>query len=734
MSLLRELKRRNVFRVGAAYIVFAWLIIQVAETIFPLFGFGDGPARLVVILLAIGFIPALIFAWAFELTPQGLVREHEVDREHSITPKTGQKLDRTIMLVLGLALAYFAFDKFVLDPQRDVDIAEGATKAGVEQAREEARLGMFNDKSIAVLPFANRSEQKDDEYFTDGMHDELLTRLSRIAELTVISRTSVMRYRDTLRSIPDIAKELSVATVLEGGVQRLGKQVRINVQLIDAHTDEHLWAEIYDRELTTDNLFAIQSEISTAIADALQATLSPAEKSQMYALPTSSMEAYNHFLRGRQLMATRNKQNLEQARKEFTLATEIDSGFALAWVGVADVVHLLEGFGALDHDSYLDVHKQAVEKAVALNDQLGEAYLSLAVHYQDLDENEKAEAAFLKAIELNPNYVQAYHWYAISGLVSNEQMLQLLYKAAQLDPLSSIVQRNVASSLQAVGRIEEGRQVILSLLQRDPTFNSGYTLLGNFDADEGQLAQAIQWFRKALQLDPGAAYSLSGAGHALLALGDYEAVAVIQAEIDSQLGPDGWRSEDLKYWTYFAQSRWQESIDWGESLPEEEKGTPEFLWAMANLHLHAGEFEKALHYTLKREPGLADRERWQQDITDEGRYYCEYAGMMIEGGEEALGRDLLGLSIRTLESAISEDPESINTVEGAICYVLAGSMDKAMDMLERTMSQDFQIQWWYRWGKNPWWKRLEDNPRYVAMVEQIDSRLAEQRSLLEEMD
>ena len=435
MSLFSELKRRNVFRVGAAYIVVAWLIIQVAETIFPLFGFGDGPARLVVIMLAIGLVPVLIFSWAFEWTPQGFKRDSDVDLEHSVAPKTGKKLDSIIMVVLALALGYFAFDKFVLDPQRKVEIAESATEAGIEQAREEARLGMFNDKSIAVLPFANHSEQKEDEYFTNGMHDELLTRLSRIAALKVISRTSMMRYRDTLKSIPEIARELSVATILEGGVQRSGDQVRINVQLINAHTDEHLWAEIYDRELTADNLFAIQSEISTAIADALQATLSPAEESRIYDLPTANMAAYNHFLRGRQYMAWRKKLDLEQAHTEFAQATELDPEFALAWVGVADVVRLLNYQGAFDRNKYEEVHKQAVEKAVALNAQLGEAYTSLASHYEDLGEDDKAEAAYLKAIELNPNYVQAYMWYAISGLVSSEERLQLLLKAAQVDPL-----------------------------------------------------------------------------------------------------------------------------------------------------------------------------------------------------------------------------------------------------------------------------------------------------------
>ena len=734
MSLFEELKRRNVIRIAAAYIVAAWLVIQVAETLFPLFGYGDQPARIVVIVLSILFIPAVILAWAFELTPDGLKRDREVERSQSIAPKTGKRLDRIIMVVLAVALGFFAFDKFVVDPQRKVDIAESATVAGAEQAMEEARLGMFNDKSVAVLPFANRSEQKEDEYFTDGMHDELLTRLSRIAALKVISRTSVMRYRDTLMSIPDIAKELSVATILEGGVQRLGDQVRINVQLINAHTDEHLWAEIYDRKLTTDNLFAIQSEISTAIADALQATLSPTEKVQIYDLPTSSMDAYNHFLRGRQLMASRKYMDLTQAREEFVKATEIDPEFALAWVGVADVVDLLEDQSAIDITEYLKVHRQAVDKALAINDRLGETYASLAKSYLDEGEREKAESAFLKAIELNPNYVQAYHWYAVSGLVSTEESLQLLYKAAQIDPMSSIVQRNIASALGGLGRIEEGKAVIQSLLQRDPTNATAYGWLGHIAAESGELAEAIQTFRKALPLDPGNGGRLLELARIYLALGDFEAVADIRAEMDKHLGPGSDASESLKYETLVAQSKWQEGIDWLAGAPEDFKATDEFKMAVFKLHYFAGDFEKALYYRSQVQPFLAEREQWQQQSTDRGWYPCEAAGMMIAGGKEALGHDLLQLAIKNLEDPeITEDPKNA-PIAAAACYLLAGATDKSLNMLEHAMTSGIGVRWWYDWGKIPWWKRLEEHPRFIALFEQLESRLARQRALLTKAD
>ena len=280
MSLFNELKRRNVIRVGIAYVIGSWLLIQVTETIFPLFGFDDTPARIVVIVLAIGLIPALVFAWVFEMTPEGLKQEKDIDRSQSITPETGRKLNRTITVALVLALGYFAFDQFVLDPQRESVMRQQqaeAVAAAMEEARQaaqdEAQGSSADARSIAVLPFANLSGDPANEPFTLGIHDDLLTHLSRIKSLKTISRTSVLQYRGTTKTIPQIATELGVSNILEGGIQRSGNRVRINLQLIDAKTDEHLWAEIYDRELTAENLFAVQGEIATEEAKSLRATL-----------------------------------------------------------------------------------------------------------------------------------------------------------------------------------------------------------------------------------------------------------------------------------------------------------------------------------------------------------------------------------------------------------------------------------------------------------------------------
>ena len=248
MSFFNELKRRNVLRVGAAYVVGAWLLIQVVETIFPLFGFDEAPARIVVIVLAIAFVPVLILAWAFELTPEGLKKESEVDRTQSIAPNTGKKLDRVIMVVLALALGYFAFDKFVLTPQRDAEqlaVLEEQKTTEVEHARQagrtEAMVESYGEKSIAVLAFQDMSQDKDQEYLSDGIAEELLNLLAKIPELRVISRSSAFSYKGENIKLAQVAEELNVAHILEGSVRKAGNRVRITAQLIEARSDTHLW-------------------------------------------------------------------------------------------------------------------------------------------------------------------------------------------------------------------------------------------------------------------------------------------------------------------------------------------------------------------------------------------------------------------------------------------------------------------------------------------------------------
>jgi TolB-like protein/DNA-binding winged helix-turn-helix (wHTH) protein/Tfp pilus assembly protein PilF len=652
-------------------------------------------------------------------------------------PRAGLTSKNLIWGTLGLLVVVVTFltiDRFVLESEQAPGSMESANQDGAKQVL------YMDGKSVAVLPFANRSAHEDDEYFTDGMHDELLSRLSRLSDLKVISRTSVMRYKDTRMSIREIAEELGVGTILEGGVQRSGDQVRINVQLINANTDEHLWSEIYDRELTAQSLFAIQSEITSAIAQSLQATISPEEKDRVFELPTDNMEAYNHFLRGRQLFATRNKDDLEQAHVEFTRASELDPEFALAWVGLADTLSLLRNTGALGQDEYLVAHKQAVDKALAVNDQLGEAWVSLSTHFRDKGEREKAEAALLKGIELNPNYAQAYHWYAISITPrtrdAQARRLQLFYKASELDPRSSIVQQNLAVDLARMGKIDEGRQVLQRLLKWDPGFALAYQTLGNFDSHEGQLASAIQMYQKALELDPENGSLLVSLAHSNLALGDYDTLAEIREQMNETLAEDYESAQWLQYYTWVALSHWQVGLDFVAEMPEEERLNNEGVqWAAYKMHMFSGNFDKAREWMLKFETWITDRERWQQATTDIAFIPCEYVGVLIESGDEVLGRELLQFFMDYIEARTSAgNVDEIDLLRRARCYMFAGEIEQTMDLLGSEVAQGHLIDNWYDWSQEPWFSRLEDTPRYATILGTIHSVLAEQRALLKEMD
>ncbi len=363
-SFFSELRRRNVVRVAIAYIIMAWLLLQVIDVMLQVLGLPESVGKFMFLLLIVGFPLALFFAWAFELTAEGLKREKDVDRTQSITPHTGRKLDRVIISVLVLAVGFLLFDKFFLQRETHTEVV----------AIDEAR-----GKSVAVLPFANRSASEEDAFFVDGIHDDILTQLAKIGDLKVISRTSVMQYRDTTKTIREIGEELGVATVLEGGVQRAGDRVRINTQLIDAATDEHLWAESYDRSLTTQNIFAIQGEMASAIASALLATLTPEEEESVGTSPTDNIQAYETYLHAIALRKGTRVQGLDQAIMEFERAVELDPQFALAFVALSKAY--MDRYWFVTRDpADREASQRSIDTVLELAPDLPEAHLAMAEH------------------------------------------------------------------------------------------------------------------------------------------------------------------------------------------------------------------------------------------------------------------------------------------------------------------------------------------------------------------
>ena len=426
MSLLNELKRRNVFRVGAAYTVVSWLIIQVAETIFPLFGYDDTLARTIVIVMAVGFIPTLIFAWAFELTPEGLKKEKDVDRSQSNTTHTGKKLDRMIMVVLVIALGYFAIDKFVLDPARDQSQVETARAEG----RTEALAESVSDKSIAVLSFVDMSSDKDQEYMSDGIAEELLNLLAKIPELRVISRTSAFSYKGKSISLAQIAKELNVAYILEGSIRKSGDQIRITTQLIQTSSDTHLWSETYDRAL--ENIFAIQDEIAAVVVDELKIKLLGAPPE----VEKTDPEAFALVLQASHLYRQQTPEAMEQALALFKEAIAIDPDYPRAWTGLADVYQRQVTIGGRSIQESKELAMNAIEQALKIDPDFVPAHKLLGWTAMAYD-NDLAAAArhYQHALELDPTNT-AYIAHFLAGLGRNEEAIAFQKETVSRDPIN----------------------------------------------------------------------------------------------------------------------------------------------------------------------------------------------------------------------------------------------------------------------------------------------------------
>lgn len=478
MSFFEELSRRNVVRAAVLYCVGSWLVLQVAALLFEALELPASTLRLVLIVLVIGFPAFLIFSWIYEITPAGVKRESEVDRDEPATRSAGRKIDVMIILVLVAIIAVMAVGYLL--PDRPA-----------------------TDRSIAVLPFANRSALEEDVFFVDGIHDDILTQLARIGSLTVISRTSVERFRGTTQSTKEIGALLGVKHLLEGGVQRAGDRVRINAQLIDVATDAHLWAETYNRELTTANIFAIQNEISTAIAKALKTALSPEERQQLEAAPTDNLPALEAYFLGRQAMAKRTTASLTDAEKHFERAIALDPGYALAYVGLAETYAVQILYSDLPTEQQRKRAKPLIDKALAIDDRLGEAYLVMAVLGSDPAER---EALYIRGLELTPGYTTGRQWYGEFLIYHGRagEALEQLREAARLDPLSSIIRAKLGDTLQSLGRFDEARLSYEASLKLDPDFAFTHYMLGDLAwFVDGRLDTAVRHIEEAAWLDPG---------------------------------------------------------------------------------------------------------------------------------------------------------------------------------------------------------------------------------------
>ena len=727
-GIFNELKRRNVFRVAIAYVVVTWLLLQVVDILVPMLTLPEWVGRLVFLLLIIGFPIALLFAWAFELTPEGVKLEKNVDRSESITNVTGRKLDRTIIAVLVVALAAAVYINFQED-QEPASLADVTEQVSSDAA--VAVLATADKPSIAVLPFANRSANESDEFFVDGMHDDLLTQLAKISGLKVISRTSVLQYRDTEKSMKVIGEELGAKALLEGGVQRAGDRIRINVQLIDANTDEHLWAETYNRELTTDNIFEIQEEISLEIADALHAALSPDEQKRISDRPTDSIAAYEAYLFGRQRLATRNTDAIVEAIDYFKIAVKEDENFADAIGSLVEAYLIQINGGTLSLEAALTEIRPLVAKLTALNQESGIVYNAMGGLAEYQGDIELAETYYRKAIEVSPGYTTAYVWLAL--LLSNftgdfEGAAQLYQTAADLDPMATLPRYNLATQLSTLGLRDEAMAEIRKGIEIDPSVATTYAFGGwLLSTSFGRIADGLAWVQQGAALDRT---NIGIVPNLYLALGDFAQARLWRESHDVFNPGTSWGGEQhialLQY-----EGKTQEAAEVAIGLLDRPRDTayfPDVLRAIRDHFLNveregdAIEAYRRIYPELLLEIPNVNRSNFQAAV--------DLVLLLQEAGQTANASALAERTFPVLDDTpvFATFGKFLLEVE---LHAIRGDRDKALDTLSAIVDSGWTA---YVSPNNRNLASLANDPEYLRLMGVIRGRVDTERAKVRDME
>ena len=531
MNLIAELRRRKVIQVGAAYLVVAWLLIQIVATVAPQLQLPEWVPRLVTLLLMVGFPVAVVMAWVFEVTPEGV----RVDAR-----KTGSKrMSVSAAVFAAAALAWYvrgdraAQEVVVAAPSAPTAApAPPATSASTTAAPADP-VAPPPTKSIAVLAFADMSPDKDSEYLSDGIAEEILNALAGVGDLQVAARTSSFYYKDRNESLRDIGKTLGVAHVLEGSVRRQGEKVRITAQLIRVADGFHRWSDTYDGDLA--DVFALQERIARAITDELKVVLSGGQQEQLVDVGTDNAAAYGHYLRGRYFWNRRTAANISLAIEQFRAAADADPEFAKAYSGIADCYAILPYYASIRSDQTIAQARIFAARALALDEGLAEAHTSSAFERVTQWDWSGAEQAFRRAIELNPRYATAHFWYArmLAGLGRYDDALERLREAHRLEPLSRVIRDNLTQfhilrNEPAIALVEARRLVELA-----PDYPSGHALLGRVLLLNGKPDEALIAVDRAIAMETGIRARLARIA-ALVALGRHDEAASLAREYEGQ--------------------------------------------------------------------------------------------------------------------------------------------------------------------------------------------------------
>ncbi len=548
MSFVAELKRRNVVRAGLLYVVAAWLTLQVADVLFGALDLPDWSLRLVLGLLVLGLPLTLIFSWVYELTPEGLKREHEVDRNQSITAETGRKINLLIVVLLALSMGMLAADR--LWPRQSASVAATPTAVDAPPAKPAAAPASpaADAASIAVLPFVNMSDDPANEYFSDGLSEEVLNVLAQIPDLRVIARTSSFAFKGEKTDIATVAAKLAVAHVLEGSVRKAGNRVRITAQLIRASDSSHLWSQSYDRAL--EDVFAVQDEIAREVAAQLERKLLPRGDGNLLIGGTDNAQAHDLFLRVSEATPAATPEGMRQRLGQVDEVLALDPGFARAHLLRASILRALVSNGWMPPAEGRPLTDAALVRAIELAPDLADAYaVRSRVEIHRLDWR-NVEADLRRALALNPGSARVQSAVAFARVTQgrHDEAIQAARIGQSLDPIASRARFDLAFALHAARRNDEARMLLAAIAAADPTRPNIHYFIGEQWLRAGDPQRALAAFAKEpvewrRHIGNALAYDAAGqreeadrAFDALLGTGDPDWSAFQQAQFYAQRG------------------------------------------------------------------------------------------------------------------------------------------------------------------------------------------------------
>ena len=704
MSFFHELKRRNIFKVAIAYAIAAWILIEITATTFPILKLPEWTVTLVTVLVLGAFPLALIFAWAFELTPEGIKKEKEVDRSESITHHTGRKLDYAIIGAMAIAIAVLLADKFIFSEHSETN--------GFEV--------VATGQSIAVLPFVNISSDKEQEYFSDGITEEILNSLASVKGLKVAGRTSSFAFKGQNQDLRKIGDLLGVDHILEGSVRKSGATVRITAQLVQVEDGFHLWSDTYDRELV--DVFAIQDEIANEILKQLISRLLD-EEIQLVETKRTDPEVYDLYLLAKQRLYSRTRQTIEAAAELLDQAIAKDTDYAPAYAqrGIATLLLSEYNYGTIPQDEAWVQGKRFIDAALDKDPQLAEGWAGLGLYHNNRPaEHEQAIDALTKALSINPNLINASHWLQLALRDSGDPRAaqQILEQMTQRDPLHAPGLFSAVSTLNLFGEEDKAQ----ALIDRFRSYKPNNAQLLVTDAMHhyyyGRAAEGYRLAERAYQLAPTDAVMQAWVSAGL--------IQTMQTERVAEEGIDFYQVEAMDLL-----GRRDEAFELALKLSRE--GFPGRLFALYN---RADRSQELTDYLEERWPSL---EAFAADYPQDESGY----GLMAEialaysrtGNKERFDEALL-----LVENAISKlADQGVDNwafmAENAKYLALAGEYDQAITQLEQAVDRGFQD--YAPIARSiPMFEPLRDDPRFVAAeAAMVDSINVEREALgLEPVD